>query len=192
MSRSRTERGDDRTLWHGRFSRVAGQPRNVTLEHATHPDKVDHVWISLEVPRFDTVLAVVNTTSQKSHALGLDSRVRVALVREPFKNHPPAGLFRHDKFDYETIGEIRNAFFEPYEKRDLELLLIQKANEAGFIEVWGDVYVRNHQLGVHQIHSRRASCAVPEDIRGRDGALKCYFDQRGESELMLFKFCGQP
>lgn len=43
-----------------------------------------------------------------------------------------------------------------------------------------------------KIHSRRASCAVPGDLRGRDGALRFYFESGQATELFLFKFCGQP
>jgi hypothetical protein len=44
---------------------------------------------------------------------------------------------------------------------------------------------------LHQIHSRRASSAVPEDLRGRDGAVRFYFDEDQRSELALLKFSGQ-
>ena len=37
----------------------------------------------------------------------------------------------------------------------------------------------------------RVSCAVSLDLHNRDGALKLYYPD-GVSELLLFKFCGQP
>ena len=73
----------------------------------------------------------------------------------------------------------------------METLLTQKAGAAILMEVWGDIYVHNH-AGVHQIHSRRASCAVDQDIVGRDGALKFYYREEQASEMLLLKFCGQP
>jgi hypothetical protein len=62
--------------------------------------------------------------------------------------------------------------------------------QAGLIEAWGAPYHRA-QPGLHQIHSRRASSAVPEDLRGRDGAVRFYFDEDQRSELALLKFSGQ-
>ena len=58
-------------------------------------------------------------------------------------------------------------------------------------QAWGDLYIREHP-GIHQVHSRRASCAVPRDIVGRDGALRFYFGRDTVCETLLFKFCGQP
>ncbi len=58
------------------------------------------------------------------------------------------------------------------------------------MEAWGEFYVRNH-IGLHQVHSRRASCSVLKDYQGRDGAIRFYF-QDGTAEMLLFKYCGQP
>jgi hypothetical protein len=58
------------------------------------------------------------------------------------------------------------------------------------IEVWGAPYYRDLP-GIHQIHSRRASCGVGESREGIDGALRFYFREGNRSELLLFKFCGQ-
>ena len=44
-------------------------------------------------------------------------------------------------------------------------------SRATFFEAWGELYFRN-QLGIHQVHSRRASCSVPQDHIGRDGAIR--------------------
>ena len=46
--------------------------------------------------------------------------------------------------------------------------------------------------GIHQLHSRRGSHAVPKDHLGRDGAVQFYFAESQRSELLLFKFAGQP
>ena len=72
-------------------------------------------------------------------------------------------------------------------------MLVEKAESAVRIEIWGELYARK-KMGLHQIHSRRASCAVPEDKVGSDGALKFFFEADPDrfAELLLFKFCGQP
>ena len=69
-------------------------------------------------------------------------------------------------------------------------LLIARTRAAVRIEVWGELYRRGH-LGLHQIHSRRASCAVSTDLIGHDGALRFYLPE-GKAEMFLFKYCGQP
>jgi hypothetical protein len=58
------------------------------------------------------------------------------------------------------------------------------------IEAWGVPYHRA-QPGLHQIHSRRASASVETDLRGRDGAVRFYFDEDQRVELALLKFAGQ-
>ena len=72
----------------------------------------------------------------------------------------------------------------------METLLIDKATRAIFIEAWGELYVRIH-VGIHQVHSMRASCSVLRDLVGRDGAIRFYFAEEKRAELMLFKYCGQ-
>jgi len=81
--------------------------------------------------------------------------------------------------------------YEPFEPDALAELLLERGKRAVRVEVWGDLYARDH-LGVHQIHSRRASCAVSIDLKGRDGAIKFYYAEENAAELFLFKFCGQP
>ena len=58
-------------------------------------------------------------------------------------------------------------------------------------EVWGELHAKEF-LGVRQIHSRRRSDAVEEDLRNRDGALKFYYPEENAAELFLFKYAGQP
>ncbi|HEY5793053.1 MAG TPA: DUF2278 family protein, partial [Chthoniobacterales bacterium] len=87
--------------------------------------------------------------------------------------------------------ERHNLFYEFHERDRLGWLLLEWTAQARLLEVWGTPY-RRKQEGVHQIHSRRASCAVAEDIRGRDGALRFYFDEEREARMVFFKFCGQP
>jgi len=87
----------------------------------------------------------------------------------------------------EASSEVK---YEEYEQAALAELLMTKAKKAVRAEVWGDLYARDH-LGVRQIHSRRASAAVREDITGRDGALMLYYTEGNQAELFLFKFYGQ-
>ena len=93
--------------------------------------------------------------------------------------------------DYHSIEAAEPVTYVEYERPALEILLAEKTGRAIFIEAWGELYVRNH-LGVHQVHSRRASCSVLQDYRGRDGAIRFYYGADATSEMLLFKYCGQP
>jgi hypothetical protein len=93
--------------------------------------------------------------------------------------------------DYHEIEAVEKVTYIDYERPALETLLAEKAGRAIFIEAWGELYVRNH-LGIHQVHSRRASCSVPQDYTGRDGAIRFYFGRDATAEMLLFKYCGQP
>lgn len=76
------------------------------------------------------------------------------------------------------------------ERGALEDLLSDKCGRAIFLEVWGAFYLRAG-LGIHQIHSRRASCRVRTDYVGRDGAIRFSYRENSATEMLLFKFCGQ-
>ena len=93
--------------------------------------------------------------------------------------------------DYSSVEAEANIFYEYYEQKQMEVLFTEKTKDALLVEAWGDIYARHH-FGIHQIHSRRTSCAVAEDVTGRDGAVKFYYAQENACELLLFKFCGQP
>lgn len=96
-----------------------------------------------------------------------------------------------DGFDYTEVETRENVFFEHKDRVEIEELLVTRANRCVRIEVWGMPYHRRIP-GIHQIHSRRASCAVSTDVSGADGAVLFYFDEESASELWMFKFCGQP
>ncbi len=85
-----------------------------------------------------------------------------------------------------------NAYFEHFGRRSLERLLVETTRRATLLEVWGTPYFRKDRSGIHQVHSRKPSCAVFEDVPNRDGALQFYFVSDQSSTLFLFKFCGQP
>jgi hypothetical protein len=92
--------------------------------------------------------------------------------------------------DYQEIEAATSVPYTEYERPALETLLAEKTGRALFIEAWGEFYIRTH-LGIHQVHSRRASCSVLRDYIGRDGAIRFYFAGDAQTELLLFKYCGQ-
>lgn len=169
--------------------KVVGRILGAEVEKHGCSDSVDHVWIRIHAG--EEVLVAVNTSSRKNLLAGFDPRVRVGLCRGTWRTLPPSGAEICPANDYEEIEVRSNVFFEHYDRGPLEDLLLDRCAGARLLEVWGAPY---HQRvpGVHQVHSRRASCAVPEDLRGRDGALKFYFESGQATEHFLFKFCGQP
>lgn len=172
-----------------KFVHVTGVPYVVEVEQSEDPLRVDHVWITLEVPPLGRVRTSINTISRFNRDAGFDSRVRVAIIPGTWEEKPENGLFEEPGQDYAMIEAAMPVTYEFYEHDPLAELLVIKAKSAVRAEVWGDLYAQEH-LGVHQIHSRRASCAVARDIKGRDGALKFYYADN-TTELFLFKFCGQ-
>lgn len=173
-----------------KFVHVIGVPYTVELEQSEDPLHVDHVWITLEVPPFGRVRAAVNTLSRFNRDAGFDGRVRVAVIAGTWEEKPENGLLEEPGQDYALIEAALPMTYEFYEHDPLAKLLVTKAKTAVRAEVWGELYAQEH-LGVHQIHNRRASCAVSRDIKGRDGALKFYYPDN-TTELFFFKFCGQP
>lgn len=169
------------------FCRAAGIPESAKIEYASDPRKVDHVWIEIDCG--ERMRIAVNTLSLRNREAGFEARVRVGLIRAQFKHLPEPGVFPCEGLDYRALETTNNVFYEFYDQRSLEDLLLAKSERASFMEAWGEVYRHNH-FGIHQVHCRWASCAVTEDIRGRDGALRFYFSDRS-TEMLLFKFCGQ-
>jgi hypothetical protein len=117
--------------------------------------------------------------------------MRVGIVASSWSELPSAGLVKSPGLDYRTIESASPVSYLEYERPALELLLADKAKRAALIEAWGELYVRTH-AGIHQVHSMRASCSVPRDLIGRDGAIRFYFNEDNHAELVLFKYCGQP
>jgi len=116
--------------------------------------------------------------------------MRVGIVTSTWQKLPVAGLARSACLDYQALEAISPVAYVEYERPVLEQLLTDKTTRAIFIEAWGELYVRTH-LGIHQVHSMRASCSVARDLIGRDGAIRFYF-REGTAETLLFKYCGQP
>ena len=171
--------------------RAVGDSLSAEIEHDAHPERIDHVWISMDIGQPERVLVSVNTLSNRNRDAGFDPRIRMGIVRGIWEHLPPRGAEPCAPRDYADIESATNVFYEFHDRAAMETLLLGRCARARRLEVWGAPYRSRHH-GIHQIHSRRASCAVPEDIVGKDGALKFYFDGDHATELLLFKFCGQP
>lgn len=174
-----------------KFVHVTGVPYTVEVEVCDDPEKLDHVWMTMEVPPYGRIRAVVNTTSRVGRLAGVDARIFVATLSNTWTEKPQTGLVECDGQSYTKVEAAADVSYTPYEREELTELLVSKMKKAIRAEVWGDLYARDH-LGIHQIHSRRASAAVSTDLRNRDGALKLYYSEDNLAELFLFKFAGQP
>jgi hypothetical protein len=174
----------------GEFLRAAGEPIAFAADTDRVPSNIDHFWITLRIGSGDPLRVALSTHSRQNARAGFDPRVRVAVVVSAWSELPAAGLHACARLDYREIESSQLVSYLEYERPALEALLMDKTGRAIFVEAWGEFYVRNH-IGLHQVHSRRASCSVPKDYVGRDGAVRFYF-RDGAAEMLLFKFCGQP
>jgi len=174
------------------FVHAVGGELEVRIEEHPNPAYVDHVWITMDAGSAGRPQVSINTLSKRNRDAGFDPRVRVGLIRGHWDFLPPRGLQVAGPLDYADLEDAHSVFYEHFERPALEDLLLGTARRAGLLEVWGAPYRNKHRLGIHQIHSRRASCAVSADIRGHDGALRFYFPEDRTTEMLLFKFCGQP
>ena len=161
------------------------------MEYSADPERTDHVQLILALDDTVELRAALNTISRRNRDAGFDPRIRAGVVYSVWEVLPESGVFECDGLDYAQIERTVNVFYEYHDQKEMESLLIDKSGRAILAEVWGDIYARKH-MGIHQIHSRRASCAVAGEISGRDGALKFYYAEENACELLLFKFCGQP
>jgi hypothetical protein len=188
--RERTKRRD--LPWiHGDIVQVAGVPIAFAAETDRVPANIDHFWITLGTGSGEPIRIALSTHSRQNAAAGFDPRLRVGIVASVWKDLPSAGLVKSNGVDYREIEATSPVTFTEYERPALENLLTEMTTRAIFIEAWGELYVRNH-LGIHQVHSMRASCSVLRDFTGRDGAIRFYFAEENRAELLLFKYCGQP
>lgn len=154
------------------------------------PANIDHFWITLGTGTGEPIRLALSTHSRQNAAAGFDPRMRVGIVPSTWNELPVAGLAKSTGLEYHALENTLPITYVEYERSALELLLTAKTRDAILIEAWGELYVRTH-LGIHQIHSMRASCSVPRDYIGRDGAIRFYFPD-GTAEMLLFKYCGQP
>jgi hypothetical protein len=169
---------------------VAGTPVAFAAEIDRVPANIDHFWITIDVGTDGPIRIALSTHSRQNAVAGFDPRMRVGVVTSKWSELPPAGVEKFARLDYRTIEAASPVGYVEYERPALEILLTQKAKRAIFVEAWGELYVRTH-VGIHQVHSMRASCSVARDLFGRDGAIRFYFPD-GTAELLLFKYCGQP
>lgn len=173
------------------FVHAIGSDLRCEVERATDPLAIDHVWITMRIGDGRSVVISVNTRSLINERAGFDGRVRRATLRGSWETLPARGLATCAGFDYAALEERANLYYEPCERIELEAFLDRTITRACLLEVWGTAYA-SPTFGIHQIHSRRASCAAPRDVIGQDGALQFYFGSERTSLLVLFKFCGQP
>lgn len=174
------------------FVRVVGGELQVRVEEHPNPDYVDHVWITMNAGAAGRPLISINTLSKRNRDAGYDPRVRLGIIRGEWEELPQRGLEASEPLEYANLEDAHSVFYEHYERRELEELLAATARRAALLVAWGAPYLNRDRLGIHQIHSRRASCAVTADIQGHDGALRFYFPKDKTTAMYLFKFCGQP
>jgi hypothetical protein len=165
--------------------RVEGRSDKISQRHP-----LDHVWISMDPAISVRVMVSVNTFSLRHEETGFDPRVRLGVIRGTWETLPERGISECHRFSYDDLEGIGEVGFHPLERVFLEQTILDKVHQALLMEAWGTPYQREYP-GIHQIHSRAASCAVPTAVEGRDGALKFYFREERRTELLLFKFCGQ-
>jgi hypothetical protein len=170
---------------------VAGVPIAFAAEIDNVVKNIDHFWITIGMGQSESLRIALSTHSRQNAAAGFDPRVRVGVVPSHWRELPKPGVLACRGLDYREIEAANPVTFIEYERTALEDLLAEKAGRAVFVEAWGEFYFRN-QSGIHQIHSRRASCSVLQDYIGRDGAIRFYYGIDATAEMLLFKYCGQP
>lgn len=166
---------------------VVGNDPKARVEDSVHPD---HLWISIHSGFGTRVVVSVNTSSRRNAEAGFDPRVRLGILRGKYDQLPERGFLECRRFSYAELPGEGQVDYRPLERVVLEQLLIDRIATATMVEVWGAPYHRDHP-GIHQIHSRRASCAMASSAEGLDGALRFYFLEDRRTETLLFKFCGQ-
>jgi hypothetical protein len=177
-------------LSHGEIVHVAGTPIAFAAETDRVPANIDHFWITIGMGTGEPLRIALSTHSRQNAAAGFDPRLRIGMVASVWKELPPAGLLKSAGLDYHQIEVASEVTYIEYARPELEALLLDKTRRAIFIEAWGELYVRTH-IGIHQVHSMRASCSVLRDFVGRDGAIRFFFAEDARAELLLFKYCGQ-
>lgn len=170
--------------------RVAGEPIAFAAETDPLPANIDHFWITIRTGNAGLLRIALSTRSRQNAAAGFDPRMRVAVLVSAWTELPVAGVFESGGLDYREIEAASPIIYVEHERPALETLLADKTGRAIFIEAWGEFYRRSH-LGIHQVHSRRASCSVLTDYIGRDGAIRFYYAGNAVAEMLLFKYCGQ-
>lgn len=174
-----------------RYVTIAGEIATVVVEQEDDERKIDHIWITVRSGEFGHLQISLSTCSRQSRAAGLDARIRLGSVVSEWTALPPAGVREVPPLDYRSIESQYHVDYTPHERQVVEEMILTRARRAVFAEAWGDFYVSTH-IGVHQIHSRRTSSAVRQDVVGRDGLVQFYYREGHMREMLLFKFAGQP
>ena len=176
------------------FVRACGVELEARVEEDPREERVDHVWISMSCGALGRIVAAVNTLSLRSREAGCDPRLRIGRLAGSAAALPATGCWRAEPFDYLEYESQHNVFYETLERRAIERLLLGLSQRALCLECCGAPYRRKGRLGIHQIHSRRASTAVPSEVLGQDGYLKFFHPEGGAWAwtLVLIKFHGQP
>ena len=169
---------------------VAGEIAAVAIESNPDHRRIDHVWITVRAGEFGRVQISMSTCSRQNAAAGFDPRLRVGIITSTWSDLPEPGVREVAPLDYAVLESAQHVDYQLHERPEIEEMLVTRSRRAIYVEAWGDFYVRAH-IGVHQVHSRRGSLAVPRDIIGRDGAVQFYYSEPNVRELMLFKFAGQ-
>lgn len=172
------------------MARVAGDVVRFDIENSQREENVDHVYASIDAGLQSQVTLSLNTLSFRNRLAGHDPRIRLGILRWRWTHLPPRGLYPLEFFDYDTVELIENVEYRVLERTAMEEYFALRCANCRRIEAWGVPYHRT-QPGLHQIHSRRASASVESDLRGRDGAVRFYFDEDQRVELALLKFAGQ-
>jgi len=170
--------------------RVVGNHLKGAAEPSGPDRHPDHFWISLDSGFGIRISVSINTWSLRNAEAGFDPRVRLGILRGRWESFPERGFSECHRFSYRDLPGEDAVDYRPLERVVLEQLLLDRVTSAAMLEVWGAPYHRDHP-GIHQIHSRSASCAVAENRQGVDGALRIYFPEDFRTETLLFKFCGQ-
>ncbi len=169
---------------------AAGELISFAAEVDPDPAKIDHFWITIHAGDSGPLRISINTWSLKHAADGFDARMRVGILPSVWTSLPQSGLFPAAGLDYAEIEGAQPIVYREMERAALEESLAARAGRAIFVEAWGAFYLRNER-GIHQVHSRRASCSVRTDHVGRDGAIRFYERESSRAEMFLFKYCGQ-
>jgi len=174
----------------GKIVRVGGESVGYKLEPNPDPRRIDHLTITVRAADFGSAEIALNTYSLRNLDAGFDPRIRVAIVPSTWATLPPPGISPSAGLDYSAFEAANRVVYRAFERKSLEEMLVAKVKTALFIEGWGELYLQP-RVGIHQVHSRQASSAVPADQLGRDGAVRFYFKQAFRAELLLLKFSGQ-
>lgn len=184
------KKGVDFALRADQFVVATGELVSFEKETSADPSRIDHFWITIRAGDFGRLRISISTFSLKHVADGFDPRMRLGIVASHWSELPASGIFPATGLNYAEFERAHAIVYHEMERPALEELLAAKAQRAIFVEAWGALYLRD-RLGLHQVHSRRASCSVRSDYIGRDGALRFYYREEAAAEMLLFKYCGQ-